>query len=129
MFELISNDLNYSKFKFKTEALKYELHTLSYVCGPRPPPHTCTCAMHSCMQERYFLWCAHFLTTESKYLSPCNLKRCTIQLFGGDSGLQSEDKKVYISIVLGGRGATIRRRKGIHFNFFRWSLQFRDGMV
>jgi hypothetical protein len=68
------------------------------------------------MQGRYFLWCTHFLTTESKYLFPYNLKRYTVQLFGGDSGLQSEDKKVYISVV-GGRGYNRKMRRYTFQNF------------
>lgn len=118
--------------KFKTEALKYELHTLMFVEPTPLPPNTCNCAMHSCMRKRYFLWCAHFLTTRSKYLSlphaiwkgirfSClgevvgyNLKmeRCTFQLFLGAGGYnQKMERYIYISIIWG------------------WSLQFRDGTV
>jgi hypothetical protein len=64
---------------------------------PPPTRHTCTCAMHSCMRERYFPWCTHFLTTQTKYLSPMQFE------------------KVYGSVVWGRQLATIGRWKGIHF--------------
>jgi hypothetical protein len=43
MFKLISNDINFSKFKFKTKALKYQLHTLMFVDPPPPPSYVDLC--------------------------------------------------------------------------------------
>ncbi len=127
MFKLISNDINYSKLKLKTEALKYELHTLMFVVPP--PPHTCTCAMHSCMRERYFLWCAHFLTTASKYLSSMQFEKVYSSVVWGEAaGYNLKMERCTFQLFLGAGGYN-RKRERYTSQFFRWSLQFHGGMV